>query len=58
MSRSGYGDTEISGDVRQQSHHDELARTDGEAAEGKSQYRPSESTLRSWDRYQGPLRRR
>jgi hypothetical protein len=36
MSGSGYGNPEIFGDMRQQSHHDELARTDAEAAKGKS----------------------
>jgi hypothetical protein len=46
MSRSGYGNPEIVGDMRQQSHHDELARTDAEASEGKSQHRPPDPTAR------------
>jgi hypothetical protein len=34
MSRRGYRNAEVSGNVRQQSHHREFARTDAEAADG------------------------
>src|SRR5713101_5792189 len=41
MSRAGYRNAEVSGNIREQPHHDELARADAEAPDSERQFRPS-----------------
>src|SRR5579863_3795547 len=41
MSGAGYRNSEVSGNIRKQPHHDELARADTEASDGERQFRPS-----------------
>jgi hypothetical protein len=36
VSRRGYRDAEVTGNVWKQTHHDELARTDAEPSDGQS----------------------
>ena len=56
MPGDGYRSAEVSGDIREQPHHDEFARADAEAPDSEREFSPS--VVRLGDQWTGRLRSR